>query len=89
MAVTPKVPLVRAREVRSLEAGAAVRTQPITTSRRTLEGTVYDRSRLRPGNVLRGAALVIDPESTAYVPPGSICRVDGYLNLIIRKLRAP
>jgi len=88
VAVTPKVPLVRARAARSIDPRAALRRQPITTGKRRPDGTVYDRSRLRPGNCLPGPALVIDPESTAYLPPGYSCRVDGFLNLIIRKARS-
>ena len=87
VAVTPKVPLVRAPSASSLDPRAAVRRQPITTGRTTLAGTVYDRSRLGPGNAVPGPALVIDPESTTYLPPGYLCRVDGFLNLIIRRTR--
>jgi N-methylhydantoinase A/oxoprolinase/acetone carboxylase beta subunit len=87
VAVTPKIPLERAPAASSLDPRAPLRRQPITTGRSRREGTVYDRSRLRPGNTVSGPALVIDPESTAYLPPGYLCRVDGFLNLIIRKAR--
>jgi len=87
VAVTPKVRLVRGRPVRSLDPRAVLRRQPVITGQARLEGTVYDRSRLRPGNALGGPALVIDPESTTYLPPGYVCRVDGFLNLVIRKGR--
>jgi N-methylhydantoinase A/oxoprolinase/acetone carboxylase beta subunit len=87
VAVTPKIPLKRERGRAHLGPEAAVRRQPIVSGRRTVLGTVYDRSRLRPENSLGGPALVIDPESTTYLPLGYSLRVDGFLNLIIRKSR--
>ncbi len=44
---------------------------------------VYARELLRSGNILRGPALILDYESTAVVPPGFVCLVDRYGNLII------
>lgn len=46
---------------------------------------VYDRDRLRPGNQITGPALIVDYESTTFLPPSHSLRVDGYLNLIIQK----
>lgn len=44
---------------------------------------VYDRLALAPGNVILGAALVIDYESTTFLPPFYALEVDRFLNLII------
>ena len=88
VAVTPKIPLVREPARAALDARAAVKRQPMITGRRVARGTVYDRARLSPGNTVAGPALVIDPESTTYIPPGYSAKVDGYLNLVIRKSRA-
>ena len=85
MAVTPKIPLVREVGTKSLEPKAVVRTQAIFSGRTLHRGPVVDRSRLAPANALRGPALVIDPESTTFLPPGYAAHVDGFLNLIIRK----
>ncbi len=85
VAVTPKIPLERAPRAAGLDPRALVKTQTMQAGRRPLRGAVYDRSRLRPGNAVAGPALVIDPESTTYVPPGRRAEVDAYLNLIIRK----
>lgn len=85
VAVTPKIPLVREPGKRTLDAKAVIRKQPIFYGRTAAEGMVIDRSKLRPENALRGPALVIDPESTTFLPPGYTARVDGFLNLIIRK----
>ena len=44
---------------------------------------VYDRDRLRPGNVLAGPAVVEQMDSTTLVLPGMVARVEPYLNLIL------
>jgi N-methylhydantoinase A/oxoprolinase/acetone carboxylase beta subunit len=85
VAVTPKVPLVRERGSAALDPRALVGRQGMFFGRSDHTGPVMDRSRLRPGNVLRGPALVIDPESTTFLPPGYGARVDGFSNLVIRK----
>ncbi len=85
---TPKIPLTKLPERRSPDSRSALlKRQPMTTRSRTVEGPVYDRSRLEPGASVRGPALVIDPESTTYLPPGTQARVDGYLNLVVGKSR--
>jgi N-methylhydantoinase A/oxoprolinase/acetone carboxylase beta subunit len=85
VAVTPKVPMARERGSFALDPRAVVRRQPVCYGRGTYEAPVVDRSRLRPGNKVPGPALVIDPESTTFLPPGHAGRVDGYGNIIIRK----
>ena len=85
MAVTPKIPLEREPKAKSLDPKALVKRQPIQTGRDLRPGSVYDRSRLGPGNVLAGPALIIDPESTTFLPPGFKAAVDPFLNLVIRK----
>jgi len=85
VAMTPKIPLRREPRAASLDPQALVKTQAIHSGRAVREGSVYDRSKLRPGNVLPGPALIIDPESTAFLPPGYRAAVDPYLNLVIRK----
>ena len=44
---------------------------------------VYDRDRLRPGNVIAGPAVVEQMDTTTVVLPGMTARVDPYLNLIL------
>jgi N-methylhydantoinase A len=65
-------------------AGAVKGTRPVwfpETSGMT-DCTVYDRSRLSPGDVLRGPAIVEERESTIVLPPDSSSRVDPHGNLI-------
>jgi N-methylhydantoinase A/oxoprolinase/acetone carboxylase beta subunit len=89
VAVTPKIPLERAPRSRALDPKAVVRKQKIHTGRTVRDGFIYDRARLGAGNSLTGPALVIDPESTAFLPPGYAANVDGFLNLVIRRARRP
>ena len=85
VAVTPKIPLVEEPGQRTLDPRAVIRKQPMYYGSAAAEGMVIDRSRLAPDNAVRGPALVIDPESTTFLPPGYAARVDGFFNLIIRK----
>lgn len=62
---------------------ALLKPQPLYYEGEELKAQVFDRSTLLPGHRIKGPALVVDPESTAFVPPGFVCMVDSYLNLII------
>jgi N-methylhydantoinase A len=44
---------------------------------------VYDRERLRAGDVFAGPAIVTEYSSATVVPPGDVLRVDGLRNLVI------
>jgi len=44
---------------------------------------VYDRPRLRAGDVFSGPAVVEQTDSTVIVPPGYHASIDAYLNLVI------
>ena len=44
---------------------------------------VYDRARLRSGNVVRGPAIITQPDSTTVIQPEHVGEVDEYLNVLI------
>lgn len=44
---------------------------------------IYDRSRLKNGNVIRGPAVVEQPDSTTLILENQMARVDDVNNLII------
>lgn len=46
---------------------------------------VFKRSLLLPGDKVSGPALVVDRESTTFLPASFYLEVDGFLNLIIQK----
>lgn len=45
----------------------------------------YDRQQLQPGAVITGEALLLQFDSTTFVPPGWTAAVDAYFNLIIER----
>lgn len=49
------------------------------------DAPVFDRAYLAPGNIIHGPALVVENESTTFLPPSSILRVDEFTNLIIER----
>ena len=44
----------------------------------------YDRARLKSGNVIRGPAIVEQPDTTTLVLPGLTAEVDRYANILIK-----
>ena len=44
---------------------------------------VYTRNFLAPNQIVKGPAIIEEPECTVVVPPGMNCRVDNYGNLIM------
>jgi len=51
------------------------------------ELTLYDRDMLFPGARFVGGALVLQLDSTTYIPVGWSAQVDTYFNLILEKIR--
>jgi len=54
-------------------------------SGRLIETPIYDGTRLKAGNIIKGHAVIEDPTSTAVIPPGFLCTVDSYGNYVITK----
>ncbi len=52
---------------------------------KTFKAKLYKRSLLKPGNTVRGPALIVDEEATTLLPSGWRLTVDDYLNLIIQR----
>jgi len=50
-------------------------------------GNLYDRTDLRPGDLVDGPALIVDPSATTVVEPGWRAEVDGLGNLILTRAR--
>jgi N-methylhydantoinase A len=47
------------------------------------DATIYDGTKLRPGMVFFGPAIIEDPGTTIVVHPGNRVMIDGFLNIII------
>jgi N-methylhydantoinase A len=83
---TKKPPLRKIRTAaRSSAKGALIRRKETWFEGRLCSTPLYDRSRMVPGNVLRGPAVITEYSSTTVVPPDFACRVDGMLNLVLRR----
>jgi N-methylhydantoinase A len=44
---------------------------------------IYDRVRLKPGHVVKGAAIITQEDTTTVILPGHYGKVDAYLNILI------
>jgi N-methylhydantoinase A len=49
---------------------------------------VYDRAKLRPGNRVRGPAIIIQMDATTVIHPQHTGEVDEYLSILIRPDKA-
>lgn len=47
------------------------------------DGAIYDRAKLRSGDVLSGPAIITEMDSTALVLPGCVAKVDALGNILI------
>ena len=45
---------------------------------------IFDRAKLRSGNLLRGPAIVTEMDSTSLILPGHTGEIDGHGNILIR-----
>jgi N-methylhydantoinase A len=50
---------------------------------RDQEGSLYDRRKLKSGNVIKGPAVVLQMDTTTLILPGHIGRVDDFGNILI------
>jgi N-methylhydantoinase A/oxoprolinase/acetone carboxylase beta subunit len=62
---------------------AFIKKQNIYYRRKFTASPVYERSLLEPGNKISGPALVVDYESTTFIPPEYKAEIDVYLNIIL------
>ena len=83
--VTEKPALRRARAAGSSPRAARFKRAPVWFDGRRLPADFYVRERLRPGNRLRGPAVVAEYSATTVLPPGWRARVDAYENLLLSR----
>jgi hypothetical protein len=65
---------------------ALKRKRPCFSNGKFVNTPVYDSSRLKPGNVIRGPAIVEEPTTTVVIPKGFDCILDEYENYVIRRV---
>jgi len=64
---------------------ALLKNQTLNHKGKEFQASVYLREYLEPGNRIAGPALIVDNESTTFLPPAFGLRVDELCNLILRK----
>jgi len=64
---------------------ALIKQQTLYYRRKSFTAPVFSRGLLRPGDRLKGPAIIVDPESTTLLPPSFALKVDGLVNLILQK----
>jgi N-methylhydantoinase A len=79
-------------EIQKIPAGTSNSSDALKRKRQCffnsgfIETPIYDGTRLKAGNVIKGQAVIEDPTSTAVIPPGFSCTVDEYGNFIIKRI---
>jgi N-methylhydantoinase A len=79
----PDVAPVRLEEGDGDPAAALVSTHPVHVGGERVDAHVYDRARLRAGDVVRGPAVVTEMDSTTLVLPGHVATVHESGSLLI------
>ncbi len=76
----PSVPLARGD---GNPIGAKVRNHEVWIDGGPHAAVIYDRSRLRAGDLIRGPAIVIEMDATTLIEHGHEATVDGFGNILI------
>jgi N-methylhydantoinase A/oxoprolinase/acetone carboxylase beta subunit len=77
-----KIKLNKKQEGPAVPDSALFKTQDIFYRTKKFSAPVYIRNMLSAGMRLSGPALIVDYESTAFIPPDHNLKVDGWDNLI-------
>ncbi|MBL8226146.1 MAG: hydantoinase/oxoprolinase family protein [Chromatiales bacterium] len=64
-------------------SAAAMAKLTLFVEGRDQEGTLYDRGKLKSGNVVKGPAIVLEMDSTTLILPNHVGRVDDWGNILI------
>ena len=79
---------VQAKTERSQEAPVPVGQRTVYfEAEKEVEAVLFDRSVLKPGQVVVGPAVIDQLDSTTLVYPGDIAQVDDAFNIIIELMR--
>ncbi|MGD1079625.1 MAG: hydantoinase/oxoprolinase family protein [Candidatus Sulfotelmatobacter sp.] len=78
-----KVELKRHAATKSSSESAQAGKRELYQRGQLITGTVYERSRLKPGHRIPGPAVITQADSTTLILPGHHGEVDPYLNILI------
>jgi N-methylhydantoinase A len=81
---TPK-PTQKTEKIRGQNSSSALLGETTTraTNQQPFPVSLYDRTKLHPGAIIPGPALIFQMDSTTYIPPDWEASVDRYRNLIL------
>lgn len=82
---TRKIKIKRKPQTAKDPTRAFVKKQFIYFAGKKHSAFIFDRALLEPGHTIKDPALIVDYESTTFLPPFFNLTVDGFLNLIIQK----
>jgi N-methylhydantoinase A len=77
------VKAVRVDKGGSDASAAVLASHSIFVDGRDQKGTLYDRRKLKSGNVIKGPAVVLQMDTTTLILPGHVGRVDDFGNILI------
>lgn len=78
-----KIELPRYEADGSTAADAIIEQSTAWFDGKQVETNIYDRSKLKPGHRIEGAAIVTQNDSTTVILPNHYGEVDAYLNILI------
>jgi N-methylhydantoinase A/oxoprolinase/acetone carboxylase beta subunit len=80
---TRKIKLTKTSEGGTDPEKAFIKKQNIYYRGKHRASPVYERSLLEPGNTIYGPALIVDYESTTFIPSEYTAGIDAYLNIVL------
>jgi N-methylhydantoinase A/oxoprolinase/acetone carboxylase beta subunit len=80
-----KVEIKKSSKAETILEKAVLQKQNIYYKQKQEKAFIYERSFLKPGNMIFGPALIVDYESTAFVPTDFKAEIDRYLNIVMSK----
>jgi N-methylhydantoinase A/oxoprolinase/acetone carboxylase beta subunit len=83
--VTKKIKFKKYPLKESQSEKALMKTQKISYKGNKFLAHVFNRALLCAGDRISGPALVVDYESTTFLPPSFSLNVDGFLNLVVQR----
>jgi N-methylhydantoinase A len=81
--VVAKLELSKSRSTGADSSKAVVGKHKIYYKGKFVSAPIYDRYKLKPGNVVEGPAVITQNDSTTLILPKHYGRVDAYQNILI------
>jgi N-methylhydantoinase A len=79
----PKVQGTKLAKGKADPSAARIAEHKMYVEGKNRKGTLYERAKLKAGNVIKGPAVVLEMDSTTVILPGHAAKVDEFGNLLI------